>query len=234
MTGFKTIEGVQNTVKWGNCYGFLSYAHSVLPTSEFIDEMSNEANYGIFYSLIRDETVSSQIRYEIECGLQSIKDFNKRDHRRQNFPSMRIQTLAIERSRLYHGVTPTYGPLPPYESVYRGQPVMGSIALEVKSLYEEFDYHLPGINIEPPDSLGSELGFMNHLFMGKAKAMREGDQRRIIYYLDAESCFLSEHLLLWAPAFCSEVIYCSNLNLYQGISKLTKAIILIHAELLEI
>ena len=94
---------------------------------------------------------------------------------RQALPSTPGETadLAVEYTRLFGAVSPTYGPPPPYESVHAGSGSEAETASAVSRFYSAAGLG-PVDTAVPPDHLGVELRFLALLCHGESEAWQKG------------------------------------------------------------
>ncbi len=211
------------------CYSFLSYVHTPLPGSDFMTTIMDNSSYRIFRSSTSGVTVLPDKKKDLEQGLTMVENFliQARDVAEDDV----IQSLAVERARLFRGINRDCGPPPPYGSVYiEGDSVMNASTLQVRKVYESFDYNLPGDCSELPDYISVELDFMRHLCNEEATAWAEENENRAQDCLTGETEFLCGHLREWAPRFCDEVIRCADQDFYQAMARITKGFLMIDAE----
>jgi TorA maturation chaperone TorD len=113
-----------------------------------------------------------------------------------------IQALAVEHTRLFGGISPAYGPPPPYESVQRGAGVAGpaELAVAVASCYADAGLD-PIDGAVPADHLGIELKFVALLCHREMEAWQRGRHGDAARALGLQRDFLDSHLLGWAPHY---------------------------------
>lgn len=126
------------------------------------------------------------------------------------------RALAADYQQLFVG--PGHLPAPPWESVYRTEErlVFDWPTLLVREAYGEMGLRLPE-PAEPDDHIGLELLFMAVL----AEREAAGDAAAAA----AQDAFLREHLLAWAPTFCSDVEAHAATDLYCGLGLLTRGLL---------
>jgi anaerobic sulfite reductase subunit A len=111
-----------------------------------------------------------------------------------------------------------------------GDAVMNASTLQVRKVYESFDYSLPEDCRELPDYISVELDFMRHLCKEEAAAWAAENESRAQACLTGEKEFLCGHLRAWAPRFCNEVIRCAGQDFYQSMARITRGFLMIDAE----
>jgi TorA maturation chaperone TorD len=88
------------------------------------------------------------------------------------------ERLSQEYTRLFRGISAGLGPPPPYESLYRGDRLMGQFAEAVRRHYSAAGF---GDLVPPttlPDHLGTELQFLAMLSLREAEAEAEAERPR--------------------------------------------------------
>ena len=157
----------------------------------------------------------------IEQGLQKTSDFIEAT---ADLSEEEVQNqLAVDWTRLFRGVSPTYGPQPPYEGLFR--PDLGdhiTVMQAVKCVYRGIGVVTSDENANRPDYLGTELGFLSFLFQQTAKAGRAGEPGNARRYADVAEKFMEEHLSKWVAAFISEAYPHAKTDFYRGVLQLIK------------
>jgi len=85
---------------------------------------------------------------------------------------------------------------------------------------------------EPEDHIALELGFVAHLCSGAARLMAAGEMEAANRNLRAQSAFLADHLLNWAPRLCADVTRLATSGFYRSIAGITSAYLAIDHDLL--
>ena len=202
-------------------YGFLSSIYMQIPDFDFVRRLISEETASFLSCLPLDIGLPR----EMEEGLKDLKRFI-RSIMRQAVEDV-CRNLSVERTRLFRGIKPGYGPPPPYESGYRNgeQTLMSRWAVAVHRKYSSAGAGIPAGCKEPPDFIGLELDFMRFLTEKEAKSWRRGDRDIASGYLDLECEFLEEHITKWVPQFCNNVIDVAELDFYLGIARMTKGFV---------
>jgi TorA maturation chaperone TorD len=190
-------------------YGILAAAYNRLPDESFAERLASL------------DTNGQDWPSELRTGLELIEAFSRACEGR---PVGELATeLAVERTRLFRGLKPGYGPPPPYEAVYLGsdgQPRMQATAAVARA-YAEAGVGLPEGLRDQPDYIGLELDFMRHLTEKEARAWAEGNRDEAVRIVEKERSFLEEHLGRWVPRFCEVMDAESRLDYYRGIARMT-------------
>lgn len=128
--------------------------------------------------------------------------------------------LCAEHARLWGGISPTYGPPPPYESIVREGRLPGDATTAAAAAYVEagLDPEVPEAG--PADHLGVELRFVAQCCVQEALARRASDMNAVAAWVARQQAFLDDHLLVWAPAHCAAVAAAANDDYHRTIAQL--------------
>ena len=135
------------------------------------------------------------------------------------------EAISAEFTKLFRGVKRSYSPLPPYESLYRDESrrVFDDTTVDVLREYRRYGLELTNsLRGEPPDHISFELEFMHLLCRQEAEAWDNDDDDEALRLLQAESEFMTEHLMTWLPKFCGEVRKHDRLGLFRCLADLTE------------
>ena len=156
---------------------------------------------------------------EMREGLRLISNFISSF---RNEPQEEIlRRIAIDRTRLFRGISEKYSPPPPYESFYREQRLRGETSAEVYRFYSKFGVTLPEEWTESPDYLGIEIDFMRLLCQREEETWLNNEPEKALEFLRAGMDFLKDHLLKWVPSFLDRMYEMAGLDFYRGLAKLT-------------
>ena len=128
--------------------------------------------------------------------------------------------LAIEFTRLFGGISDSYGGLPPYESVVREGRWGGDIVPAVVAAYANAEIVPPLPEASPVDHIAAELRFL------AIACHREGSLAGRQYPgcggLDAPRArFLDQHVLRWVPEYCQKAESMAETPFYSALLVLT-------------
>ena len=132
-----------------------------------------------------------------------------------------LRRIAIDRTRLFRGISEKYSPPPPYESCYRERRLCGETSAEVCRFYSRLGVTLPEAWRESPDYLGIEIDFMRLLCQSEEEAWLNKQPEKALELLRASMDFLKDHLLKWAPSFLDKMYEMADLDFYRGLAKFT-------------
>jgi TorA maturation chaperone TorD len=156
---------------------------------------------------------------EMQEGLRLISNFISSF---KNQPQEEIlRRIAIDRTRLFRGISEKHSPPPPYESFYREQRLRGEASAEACRFYSKVGVTLPEEWTESPDYLGVEIDFMRRLCQNEEEARVNNQPEKALEFLRAAMDFLKDHLLKWAPSFLDRMYEMADLDFYRGLAKLT-------------
>ena len=135
-------------------------------------------------------------------------------------------SLRVDWTRLFRGVQPGYGPIPPYEGLYVDQGENDFEAMQaVAAFYAGYDM-LPHENAgNRPDYAGLELEFLRCVCEQQAEAREKGENELSEKWQSAERGFISAHLGRWGPAYCDCAIEEAKTDFYRGFARLTKGLL---------
>lgn len=124
-----------------------------------------------------------------------------------------LEELSVEFCRLFVGPYPA---CPPYESVYRGEAMMGGRAeRRVQEFLRRHGMEAvigPGLTVLSADHLAVELTVLAHLYPAAADPRDPGHQ--------AARSFMESHVLTWVPVYLRELRDAARLAPYRTIAGL--------------
>lgn len=131
--------------------------------------------------------------------------------------------LAAEHARLFHvPATQTC----PFESYHRATQHSDSGHLranrtaEVLQVYRSWGLRPELLTEEVPDHAATQLLFMGKLISLESQLRAEGDDRQLTSALRAQKSFLDEHILVWFPAWITEVKKRAPHPFYRSVAQL--------------
>lgn len=136
------------------------------------------------------------------------------------------QDLAVDWTRLFRGVSPNYGPPPPYEAVYN------QTHLSLSELFGEIlsSYHEGGVTVRKdvanrPDYIGVEFEYLQIMGECQVDALEKGDQEEANRCRECAAKFIENHLGQWAGSFCDKAIPTAQTDFFLGVLHLIKAVV---------
>lgn len=173
-----TVEESLDTKEWAGVaatrsqvFGFLGSLYCRLPDEQFVEGLLAPETEEFLNCLAQAEELPQEVRE----GALLVKRFAE-DSRTKPIDELKTK-INVERTRLFRGVKPGYGPLPPYESVYAdpsNKEVDPYPMAAVAKAYAEAEAILPTENYDQPDYIGFELDFMRHLCAKESAACLRG------------------------------------------------------------
>jgi TorA maturation chaperone TorD len=208
-------EAVANAQARAGMYSFLANLFNQRPDLELVQRLRELGPEG--FDLVADQ---QDISSEIEQGLQEMASFIDST---QDWQAEEVeQELAVEWTRLFRGVSPGYGPPPPYEGVYnKGAGSPSDVLQAIMQTYHEFGVDVDDKAGNRPDYFGIELDFLRHLNQRESEAWAQGQQQEALRYQAAQSEFLSNHLGRWAEEFSDRALEQTKTDFYRGFIRLT-------------
>lgn len=197
-------------------YGFLAWLFLEDPDTGFLERI-RAAGDG-FPDPLRP--AAEEMGPAILAGLADMRGYlSERSHLS---PAEACLELAIQRTRLFRGVAPGYGPPPPYEAVYRCPQACTEpeLMLRVQSFYREAGVELPPDQAERLDYLGLELDLMRFLCAEESSLWDAGDVEGAARLRGMQGRFLRGHLLAWGPRFCETILAEPGVRFYHGVARI--------------
>jgi TorA maturation chaperone TorD len=143
-----------------------------------------------------------------------------------------IDQLAIEYTRLFGGISPSYGLPPPYESVQRETAAPAELAVMVSTCYSDAGFAVIDQAV-PPDHLGVELKFMAMLCHTEIQEWQHNNAEKSMQLLGRQRNFLDDHVLKWVPDYLRLVQAQAQHVFFRGVAALVLGAIPADRALLE-
>ena len=130
--------------------------------------------------------------------------------------------LAVEYARLFLGVKRRN--LVPCESVYTSDRrlMMQEARDQVVREYRKEGLDTAAEFTEPEDHVAIELAFMSHLCQQAANAVERGETQQAAYFVEQQRRFLTDHLAVWVPRLCDDILGLAESDFYKGVILLTQ------------
>lgn len=193
-------------------YSFLSVHFTTLPDVTFVERMRSEDFTSMLGALVNDESAEP----DLVAGASLMRSYLETT--RSDEVDHLGEKLGVDRTRLYRGVTPAYGPSPPYETVWTrsraGQDI--DILQTLAGLYREMSLAPSPEVSERVDYIGVELDFMRELALREAAAWESDTPETAATWVEAQRTFMREHLGEWAPAFIEKALEWAKTDFYKG------------------
>jgi TorA maturation chaperone TorD len=136
-----------------------------------------------------------------------------------------VKSLKVDYSKLFVGPYDLLAP--PYGSMYLegARKIMGASTLDVRNRYREVGLDISVDFKEPPDHIAAELEFMHYLITKEVEAIKTGDFKGAMLYLQKQMKFLKTHLSVWVPEFTGKIEAKAETAFYKHLAKFTKIFI---------
>jgi TorA maturation chaperone TorD len=128
-----------------------------------------------------------------------------------------ILELKRDWTKLFRGVSPDYGPKPPYEQLFSG----GDIVEVAGALAKEYADYGFGVEGERHDYIGVELGFLVHLAALADVAYKKGDTEAFDAFAEEFDNFLEDHPKRWFSKFKETSLPHASTDFYRGVLEFT-------------
>lgn len=197
-------------------YAFLAGVYLHVPTKELLDGIRTSGVLDSLRKLVSTEDPADDFKQASALMKEFVSEASRINE------DQLLQNLLIDRTRLLRGIGASYGPPPPYESVYLEGVLMGFSTKEVSDIYSKSGLAVSRTAGESADYIGVELDFLRALCEEESNKWAMIDRQRAIETLRAERSFLKNHLVKWVPKFCDNSLTWSRSSLYKAVAHLTK------------
>jgi putative dimethyl sulfoxide reductase chaperone len=190
---------------------FLNLHFTTLPDAAFVEHVRSHEYIKALEALAADEGLPADLTSGAGLMLGFIRSTMGSEV--SNFSD----TLGVDRTRLYRGVSPSYGPPPPYEAVWSKQVTSVAATLqEIAGVYRQSGMVISPDAKERLDSMGVELDYLHQLALQEAEAWEAGQEEQARGLLQAQQAFLMAHVGDWAPAFVEKALPKADTDFYRG------------------
>ncbi len=191
-------------------YGFVNLHFMELPDERFAASL-REAE---FISALESLAQSHDVHREIARGVSLMGSYLTATG---NCPPRELsQQLGVDRTRLYRGVSPTYGPVPPYEALWIGKNRGSDVLPEMAGIYQSSGFALQEGIQERLDYIGVQLSYMEQLATREIETREAGRKEEVRAVLTCEKAFLEDHLGKWIPSFVKSALERAQTDFYRG------------------
>ena len=202
---------------------FLNMHFNRLPDAAFVEQVRGAEFTGALDSLATSSDVEPEVATGARLMLEHIRAKAALDL------SQASDDLGVDRTRLYRGVSPSYGPPPPYEAVWRKD--MRSVPeflQELAGTYRQAAVGLASDAGERLDYIGVQLDFVRLLAEREAAAWEGGDEAEAARQLQSELAFFKSHLANWTGYFIEAALKRAETDFYRGHLQMVRGFI--HSE----
>ncbi len=190
-------------------YSFLNIHFTTLPDAAFVQKIRDPEFTGMLDSLAKDSSVAKQIAE----GAAMMRGYIEKTQGDE--VSQLTERLGVDRTRLYRGVAPGYGPPPPYESVWNSSGQGTAVLQAIAAIYREAGLARSPDATERIDYIGVELDYMREMASRQAAAWSSGARDAAQRTLKAECAFAVEHLG-WVLPFVDKALEQAETEFYKG------------------
>ena len=202
-----------------NVYSFLATVLNERPDAAFVANL--RAAGGDFISGLAEE---ASLTADIAQGFRDMAQYVEENEDKPE--DVVEQDLAVDWTRLFRGLSPTYSPMPPYEASFTnagGNEVQ--LIQEVNQLYRANGLVISSDYNGRPDSMGLELSFLEHLALTEAQAWEKNDPDLAQSIRETARMFLQGHLGAWAERFITPALDFAKTGFYHGFLQLCRGVI---------
>lgn len=190
---------------------FLNIHFTTLPDLGFVERIRSQQFGAVLDALAGNPDVEG----ELASGALAMRSFIVAQADAE--PGALSDTLGVDRTRLYRGVSPTYGPPPPYEAVWgKGVTNVSAVLQVIAGIYRRNGMTVAPGAAERPDYVGIELDFLSTLATREAEAWESGDAAAARALITEEKAFLADHVGAWVPAFVERALAMAETDFYRG------------------
>lgn len=200
-------------------------------TADWLDEVAAAATF-LSHALLRRDAAHSMVAELGEAGLAESWPLTGAAHR----VGARLLAQAVEHPADAATLTEDFDALfvgpgrmhaCPFESVYRSLEGLTFEAetMQVRRFYADHGLQAPAFNREPDDHVGLEVAFIGQLSLAALNAIEDNDDTRSAAFVSSARLFVSQHLGVWAPDFCTRVIEHAGTNFYRAVGHLLLGLI---------
>lgn len=217
---FLASELAERARTQASMYGFLATLYNQKPNIHLVRGLRSISTDS-FFALANERDISSNAR----CGLVELAKFI--DATAEQTEEEIERTLAKDWTRLFRGLRPGYGPVPPYEGLYLDKNNIGlDILKEINRWYLDSNMVVNPAYANRPDYLGLELDFLRHLAYREAQAWEQENKKEALEYFNKRCAFFAEHLMLWIGQFCEQALQHAKTSFYLGVLRLTRDVVM--------
>lgn len=201
-------------------YAFANVHFTTLPDVGFVSHVRSSEYAAALQALVDDDTLPE----DVTQGAALMQGYIQANLGLE--PAAFSDNLGVDRTRLYRGISPSYGPPPPYESVWTksGMGVTDLLQL-VAQMYRESGMALAADARERLDYVGVELSFAQQLALREAEAWEAGDSEQAKALLQQQAGFLADHVGQWAPWFVDAALKRAETGFYRGHLRLVRGLL---------
>lgn len=189
---------------------FLNLHFMTLPDEAFVEQMRSPACAEMLERIQHDPSAGP----DLAAGAAHMRA--ALEATRAEPPAALAQMLGVERTRLYRGVTPRFGPPPPYEMVWSKTFADVTLLTALAARYRDAGLMQAADSRERADYIGVELDFVQALAAQEAEAWTAGAHGQAASLRAAQRSFMDQHLAAWVPAYVEQALGHAQTGFYRG------------------
>jgi len=190
---------------------FVNAHFTTLPDPGFVERIRSEEIISALGALADDHVLHTDVTTGASLMLGYLRSTAHVE------PSELSEKLGVDRTRLYRGLAPNYGPPPPCEAVWSRRSADTTVVLqELAAIYRESGMAISPEARERLDYIGVELDYQRQLALREAEAWQAGDDQKAGELLRRQADFLSEHMGQWVPPFIEKALSMAETDFYRG------------------
>ncbi len=199
---------------------FLNIHFTTLPDVAFVQKIKSDEFTTVLEALAGDEVPNAGFA----TGASLMRDYVRSS---LDLDASQLSTaLGVDRTRLYRGVSPEYGPPPPNEAVWaKGTEPVSAMLLALAEIYRQAQLEISPSAHERLDYVGVELDYCYKLAKREAEAWLSGDAASARGTLAQQAAFLRDHLGQWLPAFIERARAQVETDFYRGHLQMLEAFV---------
>lgn len=197
-------------------YAFINTHFMMLPDESFVQQMRQSGWVDAFMAFASDPEVHPELREGWTRMLGFLDET-------RNLPAVELaRILGVDRTRLFRGVSGTFGPPPPYEAVWvNGGQETEKVLGRLMAIYREAGLALGEEFKERADYIGTEIDYLRQMTLQEAEAWESGDIRTAMETVHREKLF-AESLSGWFLLYISRAWEFAQTDLYRGHLQMVK------------
>ncbi|MDR2401019.1 MAG: molecular chaperone TorD family protein [Deferribacteraceae bacterium] len=130
--------------------------------------------------------------------------------------------LKRDWTKLFRGVSPDYGPIPPYEQLFSGGEIAETVGT-LANIYADYSFEVQN---ERHDYIGVEFAFLAHLAALACKSCSEGEAASFERYSKEFYDFFNNHPKRWFSKFKQAALPCASTDFYKGVLEFTELVLM--------
>lgn len=189
---------------------FLNVHFTTLPDEPFVSHLRSEE-----FSQALTALAAADNDPEVAKGAVLMRGFLAANLK--TAPAELSQTLGIDRTKLYRGVSPEYGPPPPHEAVWDKRVTDQVVVLKaLADVYVAAGVGMAEQARERLDYIAVELDFLRVLAVREMEAWQAAKSEEAKLALGQQLTFVRDHLGMWVPAFVEKALPMAQTDFYRG------------------